>query len=148
MSLIVHDLRCPDGHYEVSVYFPRGAPTPCPICSKPRTVFYATREMAQQEVLQYADPTVAVFRPISVGGATYHTKEAYDRYLADFARKHKTTADKLGIESAGTPNQRAVRRDELRHAAWEKRKEEGFDTQRFEGYQEEQRRINPARDRR
>ena len=139
MSWITTDVRCADGHYEISVIYKRDeGPSPCH-CGKPREMFYATREMAGLEELQYADPAVGTFRPVKFGGDTYHDKESFDRAIDGYCERHKTDRANINIEPTPSRGARSTFRDELRHTAIQERRKSGFDEQGYKRYVAEQR---------
>lgn len=143
MSFLVKDVRCPDGHYECSVLVERGGePTPCPTCGKPRTTFFATREQEGLAAAAFAAAQVGTFRTTKLDGEVFHDQASLDRHIDSIARRHKVDRSEVQMTSTSGGN---VRRDEMRHTAWEMRKADGFDTPRYESYKQEQRRLTAER---
>lgn len=138
MSFIVHDLRCPDGHFEISVTYRRSdGPTPCPECDKPRSVFYATREMSAQDPTDYT--VGGEWRRFRYNGEWMESPEQYRKAKEHLCRVSGAKMDELEEHSVGSRAQRRAHADELRHQAWEVRKREGFDDHTWNRYKAEQR---------
>lgn len=131
----VRDLRCPDGHYEISVFYKLADAPPQCLCGKERLPFYATREMEGRTTLEHAAEQVGTFRPVKYDGVVYQDKASLDAVLHAYADRQGVPRDSYAFETLGNKAQRV---EERRHRAWEKRKREGFDTQKFKDYQREQ----------
>jgi hypothetical protein len=137
MSLTVRDVRCPNGHYACGVYFKRtDGPPPCDVCGEPQTTFYATRE---QEGMEVANRTALLgeFRSVRIGGKTFETKEALDRYVGAYCEKQGLRRDEVYLESEGTSRQVNARCDDLKHEAHVTRRENGYDAQQTREHQRE-----------
>lgn len=136
MSWITDDVKCLQGHVEPDhLYRKSEGPTSCPECGEARTVTYLT----VAAVRDYSDPSVGTFRPIIVGGTTYHTREDLNRYLDSYSKKHNVPRDQIEFDSRGSNAERKVMREELRHEAVVMRRKQGYDEQQFRDYQREQR---------
>ena len=61
------------------------------------------------------------------------------------AKRHGCDVDQIVVESSGSKSDKRTRLDEAKHTAWEMRKRDGFDDQRFKDYQQEQRRQPTVR---
>lgn len=144
MSFIFHDLRCPDGHMEFNACYRRsGGPPACPECAEPRSVFYATREMAGQAE---RDHTVGgVFSPFTYDGERITSPEQWQAKKAEYARAAKIPLEHVGEVSRGSKREIRARADDLRHEAYEMRRRNGFDGQTFDRYLKEQRERKAAR---
>jgi hypothetical protein len=159
MSNTVRDLRCPDGHYECSVFYKLsdGPPVclgktfvwdPCVevapgviqerwvecACGKPRTPFYATREMEGKAAREHVDPTLAGFTSVKYDGE-WRSRSEMDSIKNALADRRGVPRDSLDFSSVGNKDERS---DFYRHRAYESRKSAGFDTQQFKEYQREQ----------
>jgi hypothetical protein len=153
----VRDLRCPDGHYECSVFYnTNDGPPTCPepmhptcveatgpvfveggstlACGKPRTTFYATREMEGRAARETVDPTLAGFTSVLYEGRRMSRAELEERKKA-FADHQGVPRDSLTFSPMGNKRERA---DEHRHRGYVNRKRAGFDTQQTKEYQREQ----------
>lgn len=137
MSFLVHDLRCPQGHYEVNVTYRRSeGPTPCPECNQARGIFYATREMANEA---QRDFTVGgEFRRFRYNGEWMESPEQFRRAKEHLCKVSGAKMDELVEVPVGSARERKARADELRHEAWVVRKREGFDDYTLSRYRAEQ----------
>jgi hypothetical protein len=144
VSRIVRDLRCPLGHYEVSVLYntseelPRCTHVPpegAIPCNLPRTTFYATQEMTNDA----RAAAVHTFKPFEVdGGVRITSEEGALRYRQSVAAQKGVPVEHIQFNSRGNVPQTV---DELRHRARDIRRREGFDERTFESYRTERNRI-------
>ena len=144
MSFIFNDVRCADGHAEYNLCYRKSeGPPPCPVCRAPRSVFYATREMAGEAA---RDHTIGgVFSPFTYDGERITTPEQWQAKKAAYAKAAGIPIEHVGEVSRGTKREIRARADELRHEAYEMRRRNGFDGQTFERYTQEQRERKAAR---
>ena len=131
----VRDLRCPDGHYECSVFYRvADGPPECPECHAPRVPFYATREMEGKARQDKVDAALAGFQPVLFQGERLSKEQLLERKNA-YADHQGVPRDSLDFAPVGNSAERA---DFHRHRAWEKHKKNGFDTATLREYQREQ----------
>ncbi len=144
MSFIFNDLRCANEHAEFNACYRKSeGPPPCPECAEPRSVFYATREMANQDA---RDHTIGgVFSPFTFDGERITSPEQWKAKKAEYARLAGVPLEHVGEVSRGSRREIRAHADELRHQAWETRRKNGFDGQTFERYTQEQRERKAAR---
>ena len=150
MSWTTRDVRCPDGHYECSVvYNTNDGPPPCPhifvervelntpvplssvTCNKPRTPFWATREMEGKDKLDKLDATLAQFGTVTVDGRKLN-REELARFKADYAANQGGRPEDYDFVPVGNRKERA---DEHRHRAVVNRRRAGYDEQDFRRHQ-------------
>ena len=134
MSITVRDVRCPVGHYEIDVYVNMPDIPRCPECGEERHVFYATREMSRDAV---SDSRIGVFKPVTIEGVTYSTREDFDRFKNAYARNMKV--DPSQVEVVGNADH-VQRGEEARHRGWETRRKNGIDDRQLREHQHEQKR--------
>lgn len=129
MSFIVHDLRCPQGHVEISAtYRVSDGPPACPTCQEPRAVFYATHDQARTAV-------VHVFKEYEIdGGVKITSPEGELRYRQEIAKKQGVSVDQVVITGRGNVGERV---DELRHRAIQGRRASGMDERDFKRYKDD-----------
>ncbi len=144
MSYITTDIRCPNGHVVISAIYRRSEGPPACGCGQPQTVFYATRQQAGEATQDFSPAQVGTFKTVTVNGETFHNQEDYTRFIDSIKSKHLVKDGEFSVESKSR-SERRTHTDELRHAAWERRKQEGFDTQTFNDYRREQTRQTSIR---
>ena len=134
MSFVVHDLKCPQGHEERSVYYRRSeGPTPCPECQEARSVFYAMAETPS------AHTVGGEFQPFMFDGRRIESAQEWGRIKAEYARVSGVPVKDLVEVPMGSAREKSARLDDLRHEAHEVRRRQGFDGQTFDRYTKEQR---------
>lgn len=134
MPRIVSDLRClaDPTHIECDVLHERDMPTLCPKCCGPRVVFYATRAMQVS-----AAASGIGFQPVEVCGVVCNSPEERDAQVKAYCDRHGKDPANVELHKP-TIREVRVHADELRHQAWEMRKADGYDTQKFRDYRREQ----------
>jgi hypothetical protein len=127
----VRDVRCPDGHYEISVFYKtEDGPPPCP-CGSPRTAFWATREMQGLAAQNKVDNALAGFTPVKVDGQMM-TREQMTAYKNAYADRQGIPRDSIDFAPVGNKMERV---EDRRHRAVENRRRNGYDEQQFREHQ-------------
>lgn len=141
---LYNDLRCPDDHREYNVFYARSAgPPPCPECGKDRSVFYATRAEAGEAT---RDHTVGgEFQSFVFDGKRVTSKEEWHAIKADYARQAGVPVSDIVETPVSSRAQKNARLDDIRHAAYEMRRKNGFDGQTYQRYVQEQNERKSAR---
>ncbi len=117
------------------MYRRSAGPSSCPVCEKPRSVFYAMTCVP-------TDHTVGGgWREFVYDGEVMRSPEQFHQKKVEYSRRTGEPLESLVDVSAGSRSDKRTRADEVRHDAYLRRKKLGFDDNTFRQYQAEQRRL-------